>query len=117
MLLERASYDFGRLEAGTQPVARIGVRNTGPKDLVLTTVSSNCYCVGYRSAPAPISPGQSVVVELVYAPRTLGPAAEVVTLASNDMHGDTKLTLKATVVKDLVPTSLVKESSSSVPFK
>jgi hypothetical protein len=53
----------------------------------------------------------------VYAQRTVGPAAEVVTLSSNDLHGDTKLTLKANVVKDLVPTSLVKESGASVPFK
>ena len=114
---ERAGYDFGRREAGTQQVARLGVRNTGPKDLVLSSISSNCYCVGYRAAPAPIKPGQSAVVELVYAPRTLGAVTEVVTLASNDLHGDTKLTLKANVVKDLVPTSLVKESGSSVPFK
>ncbi|GAB3638577.1 hypothetical protein GCM10027422_41670 [Hymenobacter arcticus] len=117
LALEKPSYDFGRIEAGTQPVARIGVRNTGAKDLVLSTISSNCYCVGYRTAPAPIKPGQSAVVELVYAQRTVGLAAEVVTLASNDLHGDTKLTLKANVVKDLVPTSMVKESGSLVPFK
>ena len=117
LVLERPAYDFGRVEAGQQSIARIGVRNTGPKDLVLSTVSSACYCVGYRSVPAPIKPGQSAVVELVYAQRAVGPATEVVTLASNDMHGDTQLTLKAVVVKDLVPTSLVKESGSSVPFK
>jgi hypothetical protein len=117
LVLERPSYDFGRIEAGTQAIARIGVRNTGPKDLVLSTLSSNCYCVGYRSVPPPIKPGHSAVVELVYAQRTVGAATEDVTLASNDLHGDSKLTLKANVVKDLVPTSLVKESGASVPFK
>lgn len=117
LVLERPGYDFGRVEAGQQSIARLGVRNTGPTDLVLSTVSSSCYCVGYRAVPAPIKPGQSAVIELVYAQRTVGPTTEVVTLASNDMHGDAKLTLKANVVKDLVPTSLVKESGSSVPFK
>lgn len=117
LVLERSTYDFGRMEAGQQLVARVGVRNTGPKDLVLTTVSSPCYCVGYRAVPAPIKPGQSAVVELVFGQRAVGPATEVVTLDSNDMHGDTKLTLKANIVKDLVPTSLVKESGASVPFK
>ena len=117
LVLERSSYDFGRIEAGQQPVARIGVRNTGPHDLVLSTISSNCYCVGYRTAPAPIKPGQSAVIELAYSQRTVGEATEEVKLASNDMHGDAKLTLKANVVKELVPTSLVKESGSSVPFK
>jgi hypothetical protein len=117
LVLERPTYDFGRIEAGQQATARIGVRNTGPKDLVLSTISSPCYCVGYRSAPTPIKPGQSAVIELVYTQRAVGAATEEVKLASNDLNGDAKLTLKATVVKDLVPTSLVKESSSSVPFK
>ncbi|RZJ87222.1 MAG: DUF1573 domain-containing protein, partial [Hymenobacter sp.] len=117
LVLERSSYDFGRIEAGQTPVARIGIKNTGPKDLVLSTISSPCYCVGYRTAPAPIKPGQSAVVELVFAQRNVGQATEQVKLASNDLTGDAKLTLKADVVKDLVPTSLVKESSASVPFK
>ena len=117
LVLERSSYDFGRLEAGQSPVARIGVKNTGPKDLVLSTVSSNCYCVGYKTVPAPIKPGQSTVIELVYSSRLTGPQAEEVKLASNDLHGTAKLTLKADVVKDLAPASLVKESSASVPFK
>ena len=117
LVLERSTYDFGRIEAGQQPVARIGVRNTGPKDLVLSTITSPCYCVGYRTVPAPIKPGQSAVLELVYSQRNVGLATEDVKLASNDMHGDAKLTLKANVVKDLVPTSLVKVSGASVPFK
>ncbi|MGI4833568.1 MAG: DUF1573 domain-containing protein [Janthinobacterium lividum] len=117
LVLERASYDFGRLEAGQSPVARIGIKNAGPKDLVLTAVTSSCYCVGYRQAPAPIRPGQSAVVELVYSARQTGPHLDEVKLASNDLHGDAKLTLKAEVVKDLVAPSLVKEASASVPFK
>ena len=38
-------------------------------------------------------------------------------LASNDLHGDARLTLRATVVKDLLQPSLVKESAAAVPFK
>ena len=117
LVLERPTYDFGRIEVGQQSTARISVRNIGPKALVLSTVSSPCYCVGYRAMPAPIKPGQSAVVELLYTQRTIGAATEEVKLASNDLNGDAKLTLKANVVKDLAPASLVKESSSSVPFK
>jgi hypothetical protein len=47
----------------------------------------------------------------------VGADTQEIKLASNDLNGDAKLTLKANVVKDLVPTSLVKESGSSVPFK
>ena len=117
LVLERNAYDFGRVEAGQQLRARIGIKNTGPTALVLSTISSPCYCVGYRTAPTPIKPGQSAVVELVYSPRIVGEATEEIKLASNDLNGDAKFTLKAAVVKELVPTSLVKESGASVPFK
>ena len=117
LVLEKVTYDFGRIEAGQQPVAHLSVRNTGAKDLVLGTVSSNCYCVGFRTVPAAIKPGQRAVLELVYAPRGTGALAETATLDSNDPRGDARLTLKAEVVKSLLPTSLVKESGASVPFK
>ncbi|MGI4869628.1 MAG: DUF1573 domain-containing protein [Janthinobacterium lividum] len=116
LVLERSSYDFGRIEPGQQ-IARIGLKNTGPKDLVLGTISSPCYCVGVRTTPPPIKPGQSMVIELVYTQPTLGAHVEDVKISSNDLHGDAKLTLKSAVVKELVPTSMVKESGSSVPFK
>ena len=116
-MLERGTYDFGRIEAGQQSVARIGIKNTGPKELVLSTISSPCYCVGYRGVPPTIKPGQSAIIELVYSQRTVGADTQEIKLASNDLNGDAKLTLKANVVKDLVPTSLVKESGSLVPFK
>ena len=117
LVLEKTTYDFGRLETGQQPVAHLTVRNTGPKDLVLGTIAAPCYCVGFRTVPAAIGPGQRAVLELVYAPRSTGAQNEVVTLDSNDPRGDAKITLKADVVKSLVPTSLVKESGASVPFK
>ena len=118
LVLDRSSYDFGKLEAGQQATARFTVQNTGKSPLLLGALSSTCYCVGYKTAPkAPIAPGQSQLIELIYNHRELGAANNVVTIDSNDVSGDAKLTLKATVVKDLVGASMVKESSTSVPFK
>ncbi|TGD82381.1 DUF1573 domain-containing protein [Hymenobacter wooponensis] len=115
--LDRAGHDFGKMEAGQTPSARFTVKNTGKQDLVLSAVQSQCYCVGYKAVPAPIKPGQSATIELVYNQRKLGPQQEAVTITSNDMHGDAKLTLKANVVQDLNAGSMVKESGSTVPFK
>jgi len=112
-------HDFGRLESGQQLSARFLVRNAGRSPLVLGALGSACYCVGYKVPPAPIAPGQSATVELVYAPRQLGAVADAVMLQSNDVAtaGDAKLTLRATVVRTLAPESLVKESGTAVPFK
>jgi hypothetical protein len=117
LVLDRTSHDFGKMEAGQQPTARFTVKNTGKQDLVLGMITSPCNCVGYKNAPQPIKPGQSAVIELLYAQRQLGQMADVATLNSNDIEGATKLTLKANVVRDLNAASMVKESATAVPFK
>jgi hypothetical protein len=117
MVLDRSIHDFGKMEAGQQPTARFTVRNTGKTELVLGSLTASCYCVGYKNTPAPIAPGQSAVIELIYSQRQLGQVSDAVTIASNDLSGDAKLILKATIVKDLAPTSLMREGNASVPFK
>ena len=117
LVLDRGTHDFGKMEAGQQPVARFTIKNTGKTELVLGALTSGCYCVGYKANPAPLAPGQSEVVELLYTQRQLGQVSDVVTIASNDVSGDAKLTLKATIVRDLSGTSMMKEGSTSVPFK
>ncbi|MDB5268500.1 MAG: hypothetical protein JWP58_1540 [Hymenobacter sp.] len=117
LVLDRSAHDFGKMEAGQQPTARFTVKNTGKTELVLGALSSGCYCVGYKNSPAPIAPGQSAVVELLYSQRQLGQVSDAVTITSNDVSGDAKITLKATIVRDLSGNSMVKESGTAVPFK
>ena len=117
LVLNASSHDFGKMEVGQQPTARFTVRNTGKTELVLGALSSGCYCVGYKTSPAPIAPGQSAVVELLYTQRQLGQVSDVVTITSNDVSGDAKITLKAIIVRDLSGSSMVKESGTAVPFK
>jgi hypothetical protein len=117
LVLDRSAHDFGKMEAGQQPIARFTVKNTGKNELVLGALSSGCYCVGYKNNPAPIAPGQSEVVELLYSQRQLGQVSDAVTISSNDVSGDAKITLKANIVRDLSGNSMVKESGTAVPFK
>ena len=117
LVLDQSTHDFGKMEAGQQPTARFTVRNTGKTELVLGALTSGCYCVGYKNNPAPIAPGQSAVVELLYSQRQLGQVSDAVTITSNDASGDAKITLKANIVHDLSGNSMVKESGTAVPFK
>ncbi|SDX41181.1 DUF1573 domain-containing protein [Hymenobacter psychrophilus] len=115
--LDRTRHDFGKMEAGQTLTARFQVTNTGKQDLVLSAITSQCYCVGYKNVPSPIKPGETAVVELVYNQRRLGQQQESVVITSNDLNGDAKLTLTADIVKDLNVGSMLKESGTSVPFK
>jgi len=117
LVLDQSSHDFGKMEAGQQPTARFTVKNTGKTELVLGALTAGCYCVGYKTPPAPIAPGQSAVVELLYTQRQLGQVSDAVTITSNDVSGDAKIILKATIVRDLSGNSMVKESDTAVPFK
>ena len=117
LVLDKTSHDFGKMEAGQQPTARFVVKNTGKTELVLGALTAGCYCVGYKTSPAPIAPGQSSVVELIYSQRQLGQVSDAVTITSNDVSGDAKITLRATIVRDLSGNSMVKESGTAVPFK
>ncbi len=117
LVLSKSVHDFGKFEAGQQPTARFTVKNTGKSPLLLGALTSNCFCVGYKETPAPIAPGQTAIIDLLYTQRQLGAASDVVTITSNDLNGDTKLTLKASIVRDLSGSSMVKESTSAVPFK
>jgi hypothetical protein len=117
LVLDKSTHDFGKMEVGQQPTARFTVKNTGKSPLVLGALSANCYCVGYKTSPAPIAPGQSAVIDLIYNQRQLGQVSDAVTISSNDLNGDAKLTLKANIVRDLSGNSMVKESGTAVPFK
>ena len=117
LVLDKATHDFGKMEAGQQPTARFTVKNTGKTPLVLGALTAGCYCVGYKTPPAPIAPGQSATIDLLYSQRQLGQVMDVVTISSNDLSGDAKITLKATIVRDLIGNSMVKESGTAVPFK
>ena len=117
LVLNTDTHDFGKMEMGQQPTARFTVKNTGKTPLVLGALTAGCYCVGYKTPPAPIAPGQSAVVELLYSQRQLGQVSDAVTITSNDVSGDAKITLKATIVRDLSGNSMVKESGTAVPFK
>ena len=117
LVLDKSTHDFGKLEVGQQPIARFTVKNTGKTPLELGALTSGCYCVGYKKTPAPIAPGQSAVIELLYSQRQLGQVNDAVTIASNDLSGDAKITLKANIVRDLSGNSMVKESGTAVPFK
>ena len=117
LVLDKSSHDFGKMEVGQQPTARFIVKNTGKTELVLGALTAGCYCVGYKTPPTPIAPGQSSVVELIYSQRQLGQVSDAVTITSNDVSGDAKIVLRATIVRDLSGNSMVKESGTAVPFK
>lgn len=116
--LKKTSHDFGKLENGQKAVIRLTVKNTGKEDLALNGVKADCNCVSVKNLNEKIKPGTEGFVELTYKPRMLGEQIEVIALKFNDIiTPEVKFSLKAKVVESLSAQSILRESSSAVPFK
>jgi archaellum component FlaG (FlaF/FlaG flagellin family) len=116
--LLNTTHDFGKLEAGQKAQAQFKIKNTGKQPLTLQGIQAACNCVNYKIATPTILPGKEEILELTYSQRVLGEQTEKVSLITNDIvSAATQLTLKAKVVPTLNTTSIIKESSSAVPFK
>lgn len=118
LMVAKKQYDFGKLEAGQKVNAKITLKNTGKQPLILQGLTSPCNCINYRIPTPEIAPGKEEILELTYTQRVLGEQIEKINLISNDIiSSETVITLKATVVQSLNTTSIIKESSSAVPFR
>ena len=116
--VKKTTHDFGKIEKDQKAVARISIKNTGKEDLNISGVASACNCVAFKSLSPKIQSGTEGIVELIYTPRVLGEQIEAVTISSNDMITPAvKVSLKANVVQSLSAQSVIKETSSAVPFK
>jgi hypothetical protein len=118
LTLLQTTHDFGKIEMYRPAKAKFKVKNTGKQNLEITGVKSACNCVQLAAFPESLKPNQETTVELSYNPNMLDIRNEVVDFETNDIVSEnTKVTLKANVVKSLTPTSIVKEGNNSVPFK
>ncbi len=118
LTLNKMNHEFGKLEIGQKAIARFKVKNTGKTPLRIQDIKSLCNCINYRIAATEIAPGKEENLELTYTQRVLGEQIEQVSLISNDIVSSTSsIILKAKVVESLNTTSIIKESSSAVPFK
>ena len=72
----------------------------------------------YAKLPEGVAPGETGTISLTYQPTALGERAETVSLYANDLSAaDTRVTLRATVVKSLAEPSMLREADARVPFK
>ncbi|MDB5260962.1 MAG: hypothetical protein JWQ14_243, partial [Adhaeribacter sp.] len=116
--LNKAAYNFGKLESGQKAVVKFTLKNTGKQDLTISGIQSACNCVSYKSLTPKIKPGSEGILELTYTPRVLGEQTEAVKIASNDLVSpELTLNLQAKVVQSLSAQSVLKENSNAVPFK
>ena len=97
-LFEKESHNFGNITEGTQAHYEFKFINNGTKPLVITNVASSCDCATPTWSNAPVAPGQTGVITVLYDSKGRpGSFNKTLTVTSNS-EGTTKiLTIVGTV--------------------
>jgi hypothetical protein len=85
--LPQQTYDFGQVQQGDVSTIQLPVRNTGRKDLRITSVTTSCGCTSATVEPMTIAPGTDAVLTINYDSGLHpdeGPIWRIVYIASND---------------------------------
>jgi hypothetical protein len=110
-------FDMGNVVKGKKTEKTITITNSGDLPLSILNAESGCKCIVMDKLVTAIKPGEKMDIKLTYTPRQLGIFSEPVILTTNDKNNpETKIYLKTKVEEDGSLNSVVKESSSNIPF-
>ena len=92
-------YDFGTVREGEIVRHRFPFRNAGGQDLLITHARSTCGCTVSEYPRAPIAPGDTGSVLVVFDTEGKpGPQRKPVTLTANTYPNETSVGVEGTVV-------------------
>ena len=103
--------DMGQITWHTEAVARIEVKNTGNRPLLITGVESDCGCTVVGFSTDPIAPGRSSVITATYDAETLGTFTKFISVSTNASDTPTDIMLTGCVKTEVI------DYSQQFPFK
>ena len=91
-------HDFGTIIEGEMVVCYFDYMNSGVGDLVIRTVETTCGCATPDWSEAPLGPGKKNQLKVIFdATGRYGVQRKVITVWSNAINQEVKLTIKAEV--------------------
>ena len=100
IVVEPATFDFGRVRATRAVEKEFLVRNHGRADLVIESVASSCGCTAVITDATTVKPGRTTSLRVTFtAPDTPGRLIKSVLVKSNDpVRPTVEIKIEATVV-------------------
>jgi len=94
-------YDGGKVAKGEVINAKFNVENTGNSPLILSDVKGSCSCTVADWPKDPIAPGKTGFIKAQVNTQDFqyGPVTRSITVLSNTTPADTKITVKANIIK------------------
>ncbi len=98
--VSKPSYEFGQVKQGSLVKHKFIVKNTGNKDLIITSVRASCGCTTPNWPKDPIKPGHEATIDVVFnTAGKLGKQVKTITINSNAEPPIKVLYLKGEVIK------------------
>lgn len=100
MTFDKVDHDFGSIKEDTDNKVLFKVNNTGKYPLIISRVSASCGCTSPKKPTAPIAPGKSDVIEVVFHPTnsTQKEQTKTITVEANTDPQITILSIHASVL-------------------
>jgi hypothetical protein len=94
-------YDFGKVISTSENTYKFAFTNTGSEPLIIENAQGSCGCTVPEYPKAPIPPGGSGEIKVVYKPNgQSGAQQKTVTVTANTEPNQTVLRIKADVTPD-----------------
>lgn len=91
---ETTSYDFGKIKEGEKVSYDFKFANNGKSPLIISNASASCGCTVPEKPDAPIGPGESGVIKVVFnSSGKQGMQNKTVTITSNAQPSTSELVL------------------------
>ncbi len=99
LAFDRLSHDFGKVMAESENKTEFIVTNTGENPLILSDVSASCGCTMPKKPEAPIPPGKSDTIKVVFQskPGQMNEIKKTITVTANTEERIHLLEIKAFV--------------------
>lgn len=95
----KTTHDFGDLKKGSKGEYEFIIKNEGTVDLVIIDAKASCGCTVPEKPTAPIKPGKSDKLKVVFSANSPGLQNKNITLTTNTQAGSEMLTIKANVIE------------------
>jgi hypothetical protein len=91
---ESGMYNFGKISQGEKVNHEFKFKNTGKSPLIITNATATCGCTTPGIPKAPIKPGESGVIKVVFnSAGKMGMQDKIVTITSNGNPATTEVHL------------------------
>ena len=97
----KSEHDFGKVISTSENTYRFAFTNTGTEPLIIENAAGSCGCTVPEYPKAPIPPGGTGEIKVVYKPNgQSGAQQKTVTVTANTEPNQTVLRIKADVTPD-----------------